>query len=78
MTGLAATPFVAGQWKKGTKHWVPRVALCAFGLGSLAMTDSRGRGDFHGDVDAVRQANTENPRHKIYDGPPAVKAPPTA
>src|SRR5437588_8542341 len=24
---LAATPFVTGQWKKGTKHWVPHVAL---------------------------------------------------
>ncbi|MEA2276386.1 MAG: hypothetical protein QOC78_1346, partial [Solirubrobacteraceae bacterium] len=25
---LAATPFVTGQWKKGTSHWVPHVALC--------------------------------------------------
>jgi hypothetical protein len=71
---LAATPFVTGQWKKGTKHWVPHVALCAFELSSLAMTDPTGKGDFHGDVDAVREANTEDPRKKIYEGPPAVTA----
>jgi hypothetical protein len=71
---LAATPFVTGQWKKGTKHWVPHVALCAFELSSLAMTDPTGKGDFHGDVDAVRQANTEDPRKKIYEGPLAVTA----
>ncbi len=70
---LAATPFLTGQWKKGRKHWVPHVALCAFELGSLAMTDPTGKGDFHGDVDAVREANRENPRAKIYEGPPAVR-----
>jgi hypothetical protein len=69
---LAATPFVTGQWKKGTKHWVPHVALAAFELSSLAMTDPTGKGDFHGDVDAVREANSEDPQRKIYDGPPAV------
>jgi hypothetical protein len=69
---LAATPFVTGQWKKGTSHWVPHVALCLFELGSLAMTDPTGRGDFHGDVEAVRRANMEDPRRKIYDGKPAV------
>jgi hypothetical protein len=70
---LAATPFVTGQWKKGTDQWVPHVALCLFELGSLAMTDPTGKGDFHGDVDAVREANMEDPRRKIYDGPPAVR-----
>jgi hypothetical protein len=69
---LAATPFVTGQFAKGRRHWVPHVALCAFELVSLAMTDPTGRGDFHGDVEAVRQANTEDPHRKIYDGPPAV------
>jgi hypothetical protein len=69
---LAATPFVTGQWKKGTKHWVPHVALCMFELSSLVMTDPSGDGDFHGDVDAVRAANTEDPHRKIYDGPAAV------
>jgi hypothetical protein len=69
---LAATPFVTGQWKKGTSHWVPHVALCLFELASLAMTDPTGRGDFHGDVEAVRRANMEDPRRKIYDGKPAV------
>ena len=70
---LAATPFVTGQWKKGTKRWVPHVSICAFELTSLALTDPRGKGDFHGDIDAIREANTEDPHRKIYDGPPAVR-----
>jgi hypothetical protein len=70
---LAATPFVTGQFAKGRKHWVPHVALCAFELVSLAMTDPRGKGDFHGDVDAVREANREDPRRKIYESPRAVR-----
>lgn len=72
---LAATPFVTGQWRKGTKQWAPHVALAAFELGSLAMTDPTGRGDWHGDVEAVRSANTEDPHRKIYEGPRAVKPP---
>jgi hypothetical protein len=70
---LAATPFITGQYKKGRKQWVPHVALCAFELSSLLMTDPTGDGDFHGDVDAVRAANTEDPHRKIHDGPAAVK-----
>src|SRR3954454_21901563 len=70
---LAATPFATGQFAKGRKHWVPHVALCAFELMSLAMTDPRGKGDFHGDVDAVREANREDPRRKIHEGPRAVR-----
>jgi hypothetical protein len=69
---LAATPFVTGQYKQGPKHWVPHVALCLFELASLVMTDPTGRGDWHGDVDAVRQANAEDPEAKIHDGRPAV------
>jgi hypothetical protein len=69
---LAATPFVTGQFRKGTSQWVPHVALCAFELASLAMTDPTGKGDFHGDVEAVRAGNTEDPHRKIYDGKPAV------
>jgi len=71
---LAATPFVTGQYKQGTRHWVPHVALCAFELSSLLMTDPRGKGDFHGDVDKVRDANLEDPHRKIYEGGPAVRA----
>jgi hypothetical protein len=37
------------------------------------MTDPTGEGDFHGDVDAVRAANQEDPQRKIYDTTPAVK-----
>jgi hypothetical protein len=70
---LAATPFVTGQWKKGTRHWLPHVALCAFELSSLALTDPTGDGDFHGDIDAVRKANTESPSRKIHDGHLAVR-----
>jgi hypothetical protein len=69
---LAATPFISGQWKQGTKHWVPHVALCLFELSSLLLTDPTGEGDFHGDVEAVRSANMEDPHRKIYDGRPAV------
>jgi hypothetical protein len=54
---LAATPFVTGQFKRGRRQWVPHVALSVFELASLAMTDPTGRGDYHGDVDAVRRAN---------------------
>lgn len=70
---LAATPFVTGQYKKGPKHWVAHAALGAFELASLSMTDPTGRGDFHGDVEAVRAANTEDPHRKIYEGSPAVR-----
>ena len=69
---LAATPFVTGQYKRGRSQWLPHVALCLFELSSLAMTDPTGRGDFHGDVEAVRRANLEDPRRKIYDGRRAV------
>jgi len=70
---LAATPFVTGQWKKGRSQWVPHVALCAFELAALLMSDPTQKGDFHGDVDAVRAANTEDPGRKIHGGPPAVQ-----
>jgi len=69
---LAATPFVTGQYKDGRKHWLPQVGLCLFELASLAMTDPTGRGDYHGDVEAVRRANAEDPHRKIYNGAPAV------
>jgi hypothetical protein len=37
------------------------------------MSDPTQKGDFHGDVDAVRRANTEDPRRKIEGGPQAVQ-----
>jgi hypothetical protein len=70
---VAATPFVTGQWKRGPKHWVPHVALSLFELASLVMSDPSGKGDFHGDIDAVRRVNMEDPHRKIYDGTPAVE-----
>jgi hypothetical protein len=69
---LAATPFVTGQFKSGRSQWLPHVALCAFELTALALSDPTGRGDYHGNVETVRQANQENPQRKIYDGPRAV------
>jgi hypothetical protein len=69
---LAATPFVTGQHRQGRRAWVPHVALAAFELASLLMTDPTGRGDFHGDVEAVRRANREDPHRKIHEGGPAV------
>jgi hypothetical protein len=71
---LAATPFVTGQYRQSRNQWFPHVALCAFELASLAMSDPTGRGDFHGNVEAVRQANMEDPKRKIYEGPVAVRA----
>jgi hypothetical protein len=69
---LAATPFVTGQWKKGPKHWLPHVGLALFEFASLAITDPTGRGDWHGDLEAVRRSNMEDPSRKIYEGPRAV------
>jgi hypothetical protein len=69
---LAATPFVTGQWKKGTSQWLPHVGLALFELASLAITDPTGRGDWHGDLDAVRRSNMEDPARKIHDGGRAV------
>ena len=69
---LAATPFVTGQWRKGRDQWVPHVALSAFELGSLLLSDPTGKGDYKADVDAIRESNTEDPHRKIYDGAPAV------
>jgi hypothetical protein len=73
---IGATPFVTGQYKRGRRQWAPHAALCLFELASLAMTDPTGKGDFHGDLDGVREANQEDPHRKIYEGPPAVKRPP--
>jgi hypothetical protein len=69
---LAATPFVTGQWKKGRSQWVPHVGLCLVELAALALSDPTQKGDFHGDVDAVRRANMEDPHRKIYNGGPAL------
>jgi hypothetical protein len=69
---LAALPFVTGQWKKGRGQWLPHVALGVFELGSLALTDPTGKGDFHGDIDAIRQANMEEPHRKVHTGGLAV------
>jgi hypothetical protein len=70
---LAATPFVTGQWKAGRRQWLPHVGLALFEFASLALTDPTGKGDFHGDIEAVRAANMEDPHPKIYEGPPAVR-----
>jgi hypothetical protein len=70
---LAATPFVTGQWKKGPRQWLPHVGLALFELASLAITDPTGRGDWHGDLEAVRRSNMEDPGRKIHDGRPAVR-----
>jgi hypothetical protein len=71
---LAATPFITGQYKEGRSQWLPHVGLALFELNSLLMSDPTGRGDYHGDVEAVRAKNTEDPQRKIYDGRTAVSA----
>jgi hypothetical protein len=72
---LALTPFLTGQYKRGRSQWLPHVALAAFELSSLVMSDPTGRGDYHLDLDEVRQANSVDPHAKIYEGSPAVAAP---
>ena len=52
---LAAAPFVTGEFKKGPRYWFPHVALALFEFASLAVSDPTGCGDFHGDVEAVRE-----------------------
>jgi len=69
---VGALPFLTGQYRKGPKHFVPHLALAAFELSSLLLSDPRGKGDFHGDVDAVRAANELDPHSRIYNGGPAV------
>lgn len=69
---LAATPFVTGQWRKGRSQWVPHVALCLFELGSLALTDPTGHGDYKADVETVQQHNMEEPDRKVNAESPAV------
>jgi hypothetical protein len=69
---LAATPFVTGQFRMGRDQWVPHVALSAFELASLALSDPTGRGDYKADVPAVQRMNREEPQRKIYDSTPAV------
>jgi len=70
---LAATPFITGQYKQGRRQWVPHVALCAFELMALALSDPTGLGEYHGDIEAVRAANQVDPHGAIYEGPSAVK-----
>lgn len=70
---IGAAPFVTGQWTKGRRHWVPQVGLALFELQSLLFTDPSARGDFHGDVEAVRRVNMEDPGRKIREGGPAVR-----
>jgi hypothetical protein len=69
---VGALPFITGQYRKGPKHFVPHLALAAFELQSLLLSDPRGKGDFHGDVDAVREANELDPHSRIYNGGPAM------
>lgn len=71
---LAATPFVTGQWRDGRSQWVPHVALGAFELVAVALSDPSGRGDYHGDVAKVRAANQLDPRAAYDGGGPAVRA----
>jgi hypothetical protein len=75
---LVATPFVTGQYKRGRSQWVPHVALCAFELTSLALSDPTARGAYHGDVETVREQNALDPHRQIHEGGPAVRTPAAA
>ena len=71
---IGATPFLTGQYKEGRRQWLPHVGLALFELQSLAQTDPTGRGSWHGDVEAVREANELDPHTEIYARGPAVTA----
>jgi hypothetical protein len=64
---LAATPFVTGQFREARSQWLPHVGLSLFELGSLALSDPTGRGDYKADVEAIRRANAEDPARKIHE-----------
>jgi hypothetical protein len=70
---LAATPFITGQYRRGTRQWLPHVALCVAELSSLLISDPTGRGDYHGNVEAVQKANSIDPESKVRGGGPAVR-----
>ena len=71
---LAATPFVTGQHVEGRRQWVPQVVLGVVELLAVAASDPSGRGDFHGDAEAIRAANDADPHAAIHGGGPAVAA----
>ena len=65
----------SGTCEGAAAQYADRPAGCLgllFELASLALTDPSGRGDFHGDVESVRQGNMEDPHRKIYNGGRAV------
>ena len=64
---LAATPFVTGQFREARSQWLPHVGLSLFELGSLALSDPTGRGDYKANIEAIRRANAEDPARKIYE-----------
>ena len=57
---------------RGGRAGRPARRYGVFELASLALTGPDRHGDVHGDVEAVRWANTEDPHGKIHDGPRAV------
>jgi hypothetical protein len=69
---LATTPFATGQFRKGRSQWVPQLALSAFELVSLMLSDPTGRGDYKADLETVRAKNMEDPHRKIHDPVRAV------
>ncbi len=69
--GIAATPFVTGQYKEGRRQWLPHVGLALFELTSLVFTDPTGKGDYKADPARASEKNMMSPRDGI-DGPRAV------
>jgi|tagenome__1003787_1003787.scaffolds.fasta_scaffold20879416_4 hypothetical protein len=58
--------------EEGCEPVAPAPRLALFELASLAITDPTGRGDWHGDVEAVSRSKMEDPGRKIHDGRRAV------
>ncbi len=60
--GLAAAPFVTGEYKKGRRHWLPHVLFAAYEAAALAMSEP-GEGN-HG----IKPKGDKRP---VADAPPA-------
>jgi hypothetical protein len=63
--GLAASPFVTGAYRKGTRHWLPHVLLAAYEAMSLALSETQARDKA---PERAREANALDARERVTAG----------
>ncbi|HEV2784747.1 MAG TPA: hypothetical protein VGV67_00050 [Solirubrobacteraceae bacterium] len=66
--GLAASPFVTGEYKKGTKRWLPHVLFALYEATSLLMSEP-GEGN-HGVKPKGEKTAVADAPHAFPDGGP--------